>query len=182
MKNTFKWIAIVFIAIIALAIIVNVSSGSDANPINEDETATETTTWKYTEDVDKMDNTPRYFANNTSINKVSFDFPYNGGSMLKITIRNMGKGNEVVLRISKGQFMTDVMGTLPIRAKFDDNTISKYTYLSATDGSVDIIFIQDADDFINKIKGANKVLIGATFFNEGEKHFEFETSGLKWEH
>lgn len=137
--------------------------------------------WTYNEDEDKMEGTKQFFANCTSTNTADFEFPYDGGSTLDIHIRNLGEGNEALITVSKGQFMTSIGDSESLKAKFDDEKPMNFTYSSASDGSGDVIFINNSSKFISKIKKAKKVMLEVGFFNSGRKVLEFETEGLKWD-
>lgn len=136
--------------------------------------------WSYTEDADKMTNEKRYFASCVSTNEIDFEFPYNGGSFFTLTVRQMGKGNEIVLQVSKGQFMTSISSSESIRAKFDDGQAFTFSFNSASDGSSDVIFIENSTKFLSKLKTAKKLLIEAPFYSAGRQHIEFDVAGLNW--
>ncbi|MCG2611804.1 hypothetical protein LZZ90_09840 [Flavobacterium sp. SM15] len=136
--------------------------------------------WVYNEDQDKMEGTKQFFATCTSINTADFEFPYDGGSTLDIHIRNLGHGNEALITVSKGQFMTSIGDSESLKAKFDDEKPMSFTYSSSADGSSDVIFINNAAKFISKLKKAKKVMLEVGFFDAGRKVLEFETEGLKW--
>lgn len=137
--------------------------------------------WEYSEDENKMDGTKQYFAQTTSTNQVDFAFPYDGGSNMDIIVRKTGKASEVLLLISKGQFMGSIGGSSKAKVKFDDQSPVSYSYESAGDGSGDVIFLNNATNFISKLKDSKKVMIELTFFNEGNKILEFDTEGLEWD-
>lgn len=136
--------------------------------------------WTYSEDEDKMEGTKQFFANCTSTNTVDFEFPYDGGSTLDIHIRNLRSENEALITVSKGQFMTSIGDSESLKVKFDNEKPMSFTYSSASDGSSDVIFINNSSKFISKLKKAKKVMLEVGFFNSGRKVLEFETEGLKW--
>ncbi|MBN1987843.1 MAG: hypothetical protein JW783_00415 [Bacteroidales bacterium] len=171
MKKTLKLVLLTF------AVAVIAAYGCDTQTRNNGKTEQN---WTYMEDKDPMDGTARHFANNTSINKIDFEFPYNGGSSFKLTLREMGYGNEVLIRVSSGQFLTDALNGVTIRAKFDENQPINYTYQTPSDGSLDMIFIDEAESFIENLKTAKKLKIEAQFYNEGSKIIEFDVDGLTW--
>lgn len=137
--------------------------------------------WKYSESEDKMDGIKHYFASNISTNEIEFDFPYHGGSTLDIVIRNSKNKNEVILAISKGQFMLSIDGSESVKVKFDDEKSETYSYNSAKDASSDVIFLNNSSKFIKKLKASKKVMIESTFFDAGNKIFEFNVEGLVWD-
>lgn len=136
--------------------------------------------WSYSEDEDKMEGTKQFFASTTSTNIIEFEFPYNGGSNLNIIIRNLGKENDAVLTISKGQFLTSFSDSQSFKVKFDDEKTSTFYFNSASDGSSDVVFISNSSKFISKIKKAKKVMIEIPFYDSGDKVFEFNVEGLEW--
>lgn len=160
----------------------NLASGvSPDSTTSLDPAATDTKgSWAYSEDVDKMDNKKTLFASTTSTNSVDFDFPYQGGSTFDLIIRNTNKRNEVILRVSKGQFTTSIMEDQTVRIKFDDAAPITVTYNSARDGSSDVIFLNQSSKIIQKLKAAKRVMIEAEFFQEGRKQAEFDVNGLQW--
>jgi hypothetical protein len=169
---------IVFGVIILLGVILSDNSKKDTTENNSESEKIE---WVYSEDIDKMEGTKQYFGIISSKNKIDFQFPYDGGSSFEITIRNLGKENEVLLSVSKGLFMISYDSSESIKVKFDDNESEYYTYNSPTDGSSDVIFIDNSKRFLKKLKSSKKVLIETTFYNEGNKVIEFDVEGLKWD-
>ena len=101
-----------------------------------------------------------------------------------VTVRQTKKsGTDVILGISKGQFNTDIINGQYVSVKFDDNAAKKYKTYSADDGSLDVLFIDNAKDFIAKAKTAKTIKIEAEFYQEGNRLFTFTADKpLKWEH
>lgn len=179
-KNLLTTIALGFFMIIAIG------SGDEntEDKTGTTENATENAkveNWKYSEDADKMEGTKQFYATNTSTNEIEFEFPYDGGSTFDILVRNLGKENEVVLTVSKGQFMTSIGGNEQLKVKFDDEKSVNFSYNSADDASMDVIFLNNSAKFLKKLKTAKKVMIECTFFNAGSKVIEFNVEGLKWD-
>ena len=96
-----------------------------------------------------------------------------------VTVRQAKRsGTDVILGISKGQFNGQY-----VSVKFDDNAAKKYKAYSADDGSLDVLFIDNAKDFIAKAKTAKTIKIEAEFYQEGNRVFTFTADKpLKWEH
>lgn len=136
--------------------------------------------WQYSEEKDKMSGKTNYFAFSTSTNKLEFEFPYQGGSTFTLVIRNMGQGNNVMLGVSKGQFMGSIMGSQYLRVKFDDEQPVNYPYNSPQDASSTSIFLTNEATFISKLKKAKKLMIEAPFFNAGRQIIYFNVDGFKW--
>jgi hypothetical protein len=134
--------------------------------------------WSYAEEKDPMTDKVRYFATCTSVNLVDFAFPYDGGSYLKILIRKMNGKDEVILTITKGQFINSYSGSVKI--KFDEEPVKSYSFNEASDGSSDVIFLNVSNGIIAKLKKAKKVKIQPEFYQAGQTVFQFDVEGLKW--
>jgi len=148
--------------------------------VNPPKTEVNESPWKYTENVDRMTSEKAYFATCNSLNMISFEFPYNGGSTFTLTVRQMGNGNELILQVSKGQFMPSLNSDEYIRVKFDDEKPLVFYYRSAEDGSNDIIFLNNSSKFLSKLKKATRLIIEAPFFQSGRQQIDFFVSGLQW--
>lgn len=138
--------------------------------------------WQYYERKDEMSENILYTATCVSTNMHDFDFPYNGGSYLYLIIRNMDGKNDVYLQISKGQVMTSISGSEYVRFKFDGGEPIKYYFSSSSDGDSTYAFLNQSNALIKKIKGAKDIKIDIPLFQEGRPVFNFNVSGLEWNH
>ena len=122
-----------------------------------------------------------FFATLTSDNEVNFDFPYDGGSSLSITVRQDPKyGKDVYFKISKGQFSNSYNGSVSV--KFDNGSIEKYNCSGSSDADTGILFLNgNVSSFIKKLKTAKQIKVQASFFQEGDRTFTTPV-GLEWEH
>ncbi|OJJ22502.1 hypothetical protein BKI52_07425 [marine bacterium AO1-C] len=194
MKKYFQTFAsfmlVVFFIVLAVASSDDTESGKE-NKSGNSETSTSTkdeqseeekkkANWTNEETEDKMSGQKRFFTYTTSTNKIEFDFPYQGGSTFTLLVRNMGKGNDVALSVSKGQFMPSIMNERVVRVKFDDEQPSNYAYAGTDDGSSTTIFLVNARQFINKLKKAKKLMIEAPFYDAGMQIIYFDVEGFKW--
>lgn len=186
-KPKFKTWHKVVIAIIVVIIIGNIfkdkpskvsASTTSDTILSEKPKAVEN--WQYTETTDKMTDKVNSYAINTSTNTIEFDFPYNGGSFLSMHVRNSENGNEVLLKISKGQFMSSFNNGVKI--KFDEEPVKSYGYSEPADGASDFIFLDNGPQIIKKLKTAKKIKVQPLFFQEGQTVFEFDVEGLKWDY
>ena len=139
--------------------------------------------WRYNEDTDQMRNTKSYWAMLNSENSVDFDFPYNGGSTLKMGLRKSAKyGNDIYFTISKGQFSCGYDGCRAT-IKFDDGKPQKISLVGAADGDMTTLFLSGkASNLAAKIKKSKTMMIELHFFQEGSRQFLFQTEGLQWKH
>lgn len=136
--------------------------------------------WTYETSKDEMTGKEIYFAATTSLNTLEFEFPYQGGTTFYLYVRNMKGQNDVLLTLTKGQFMGSIMSSEYCRIKFDDGTVANYTFNSPDDGSSDKIFFDNPGRLISNLKKAKKLMIEAPFFNEGRQVIYFDVEGLKW--
>lgn len=144
---------------------------------------TKNVTWQYSNDVDKMDGTTNYYALNTSTNEVEFQAPYGGGSNFTLGVQKMGKKPvDVYLTVSKGQFLTSVMGDKKARVKFDNEAPFNITVNGTSDGRADLVFFEPASKLLSKMKTAKKLVIECEFFQDGRRQAEFDIENFIWSH
>lgn len=134
--------------------------------------------WSMSTSIDPMTDKPTTIATLRSQNKASFDFPYEGGSTLTMTLRNKDNKLDVYFTISKGQFVcNEYSGTDKAIIRFDEEEAITYkTSESATHDS-DILFIKNASavkSIIDKCKTAHSIKVQLNFFDEGSRVFEFK--------
>ena len=137
--------------------------------------------WTYSQNEDKMTSGVSYFAEAQAKELLQFEFPYDGGSTATLMIRNKEGDNDVMLNVSKGQFITHYDGST-IRARFDNDSPVRYNISEPSDGSSDLVFINAEKDFISKLKKAKKLILEAEFYNAGLRQMEFDVSDFKWDH
>ncbi|WP_442795328.1 hypothetical protein [Pelobium manganitolerans] len=150
--------------------------------VEEKETVKEFTSWTYSDDVDEMTDKKTFYASTTSTNIIEFDFPYNGGSSFTLVIRKNSGGTDVYIKVSKGQFLGDYSGNRYLKLRFDDGKAVNYSYSMASDGSSDIVFVNNVHQLISKLKNAKKLKVSAEFYQEGNRIMEFDVSNLQWKH
>ena len=147
--------------------------------------------WTYSKTVDKMD--PSFLQNNavlSSTNKLNFSFPYNGGSQGFVVVNKVSgtnniniDGYHIAFTVSKGQLTCS--SPCVIRIKFDNETpITMYANsTSDKNNRLTLNFLYQPgiskDQFLSKLSSANKLMIEASFYQEGSQVFEFDTSGFK---
>ncbi|WP_180161056.1 hypothetical protein [Acinetobacter sp. YH12064] len=138
--------------------------------------------WSYETTKDEMRNTTTLFASNVSQNTVNFDFPYQGGSNLVITLRKKGDATDVIIAITKGQILCSIRNC-EVAFKFDNNPIQSITMSEPDNHSADVLFVahdSTAKKIINQMKTSKKLTIEAPFYQEGGKQFTFDVSNLDW--
>lgn len=187
------------IGFIVLVVIANIFGSNDSNEVVKTTEAVEITTskvtqpeekeeekvvenWSYNESTDKMTSKVSYFAKAQSTNKVHFEFPYNGGSTFFLTVRKKDGGTDVILSISKGQFVGTLSDDSYVRVKFDEEEPVRYSFNGSSSGSSDLIFLENEKRFISKLKKSKKLMIDAEFYQAGRQVAEFDTEGFVWDH
>ena len=187
--STGKKILIAIGALVVLGIIGN-QFGGNKKPAVDVKSADSTTvatapvepmnTWQYEEDTDKMTSKIELFASVEAKEKLQFNFPYAGGSTATFMIRKKDGKTSLLLLISKGQFHYNYGEQKQVRIRFDDTPAKNYNYSEASDGSSDVIFLNDEKGILAQIKASKKMLIEAEFYQEGNRTMEFNVEGLKW--
>jgi hypothetical protein len=177
---------IILIAVIGAVVGGGTKSGNDSAPAapgtaaaGSPATASDGSSWTYSSEKDAVRNATVNYAVITSDNAVQFDFPYNGGSTLRMTIRHDHRGDNVILDISKGQFVCSVescSGEMNI-----DGVARHLTLDEAADGSADTLFARGEPGIIKSLKSAKKIIIELPFYQAGNKQYTFTTAkGLVW--
>jgi len=163
----------------------NMDSMADATSTTPtaDASASNAGPWSYTTDEDKVRGGRSYFASTTSTNTVHQDPPYDSATTMQLTVRRMpSSGTDVVLTISSGQMMCPSYEGCSGTVRFDNGAARRITFNGPADSSSDTIFVIGAKSFIGNLKKAKKVVIEKTLYEAGNPQFEFDVSGLKWEH
>jgi hypothetical protein len=122
--------------------------------------------WVYKSQKDDMRGTAAKMAFIKSKTVLQFDFPYQGGSFVRLGIRKDTKNDDlsVWLDVSKGQFLYH---DRDYAVKFDDDEIQSFSTLGSSSGRSDIVFLEPADKFIERLRTAKKVIIGLNFIRPG---------------
>ncbi len=155
--------------------------GTKTDSLSSSATEAPTSNWEYQEEVDKMTSKKKYLANIVSDNELNFEFPYNGGSHGSIMIRKKDGSTDIILRISKGQFMTDLDG-VKVRLRFDDEPAFSVTGTQSSDNSSDLLFLSSESKIIDKLKKSKSLIVEAEFYNEGLRTLDFNIQGFEWKH
>lgn len=131
--------------------------------------------WSLQTKQDEMDDSKSYWYSLQSDNYANFDFPYEGDSYLTITVRWMKKyGYDVLLEITDGQMVgNEYNGTNYVRVRFDGGKVQKFYYNEPNDGSSNLVFLRNAQKFIEKCKNAKDIIIEQEFYQEGVHQFKF---------
>lgn len=203
-NRTGLWIVGVLGGLLVLSALASVGSGpsspaSNGDSVNEDlqtDIATPTSNiaaptakklepnnWVYSTDVDKVRGGTSYFAETTSSNSISQDFPYDSATTMRMMLRKSpAYGTDVILTISSGQMMCPSYDGCSGTVRFDDGPASRIEFNGPADNSSDTVFVASPKSFISKLRKSNKVVIEKTLYQAGAPQFEFDVNGLEWEH
>lgn len=191
-SNWWKWLLGGFLGLYVLGQLANQDKGkaaaasSDSSVVEAPITPVEGATsppaeaeknWYYNSKEDKMGATSKtatVFANE----ELQFQFPYSGGSIASFTIRKKN-GTDMFLKVSKGQFMTNIDGG-ECRIRFDSDPPKTYTTSGSDDNSSDIIFFNSEQAILKRLKRAKKMVVEVSFYQEGSRQIEFDVHDLNW--
>jgi hypothetical protein len=143
--------------------------------------------WTYHVNEDKMRGTKSYYASLDSPTRLDFQFPYNGGSTVTLSVSSVKKDEYYVrIWINKGQFVVRSLLDVP-ELKFDDEPVMKLAKLTGTnnigsiaeDGSgITLAYGSGGKRFAEKLKKSKRLVMDARFYLTERKQFEFKVEGL----
>ena len=155
------------------------NSAAAASQADAVEPAAPASDWSVSTEQDEMRGKAVHYAAVSSENEAYFDFPYNGGSRLTMTVRKHPKyGDDVVFQISKGQFVCGVescSGTINYGKGPERISLNE-----PADYDSETLFAASGQSVIKKLKNADKVIVELPFYQEGNQQFTFKTHGLVW--
>lgn len=136
--------------------------------------------WNYQESDDQMGRGKARSAIVNSLNEVDFGFPYKGSQRATLQLRNHPRfGRDVIVSIERGQFLCRLDGC-NVHVRFGSGKPMAFSASEPDDHSTTMLFISNYDKFVTSTKKVDKVFIEATFYQEGNRVFEFDVSSLKW--
>ena len=137
--------------------------------------------WLYDTSQDRMGRGTIKTAQVSSDNQIEFDFPYQVPQRATLMLRTHPKyGKNVILRIERGQFLCGV-DDCPVSVRFDEGKVQVYNAAEPSDHTTTALFLRGYERFIAGLRNSHKVSVEAKFYQEGNRVFEFNTSGLNWE-
>lgn len=136
--------------------------------------------WSYRTSRDEMRGTINTYAHVDSTNRVLLNFPYQGGTRTRLLLRKRADEElAVMIRIDRGQL--PCYDDCIITSKFDDDTVVDWTGSGSESGGNHVIFIDDANKFLMRLRSAKRLMIEVNIFNRGPTQFSFDTQDLKWD-
>lgn len=150
------------------------------NPSQRTNRALARAAWNYEKTTDGT-GSPVYEASLTATNTLRFAYPYTGGSIATLTIRTGNTGTNVYVEVSNGQFNQSFQsGTA--RVRFDGQPPVTYALSAAANGRANIVFFDEADSFVKRVRIARRVSTQVEFPGQRVQTIEFSTAGLRWNH
>jgi hypothetical protein len=133
--------------------------------------------WEYSKERNEMGDSIKIAMLN-STNIVHFDFPYNGGSIGRLIVRRRNRSLDLMFSVIKGQIDFDLDGIM-LRVRFDDEPARKYRASQSESGSSDILFFNNENDLLARIRRSSKMAVEVPFFSHGREIFIFDVEGLE---
>ncbi len=112
-----------------------------------------------------------------SSNVVHFGFPYEGETHAILKLRKGSKGQDVIFKVERGQFVSPASSGY-VTVRFDDSELQEFEVGESVESTTGVLFINDEERFISQLRNANKVKIEANFYQEGRRVFDFDVAGL----
>lgn len=133
--------------------------------------------WQYQEFDDEMTSEKTYIAKIVSPDIAQFEFPYQGGSTMSLSVRKSGKDLDAYIQISKGQINTDYQNPT-VTFRFDDEPPVEYEVVETTDNDHTMRFIVKASKLIEKLSKCTTFKIKCEFYTEGSHVFNFKNDNF----
>lgn len=138
--------------------------------------------WSYEVSEEKMTGGKRTIASVESINTVEFDFPYSGPQNGCLTLRTDPRyGKDVLFRLEKGQILCPSYEGCAVHVRFDDEKPSNFSASGAADHSSNVVFLDDYNRFLVKLRKAKRVRLAVNIYQQGTPVFEFDVSGFDFD-
>lgn len=138
--------------------------------------------WDYTTAADKMTGKTSTRAAITSSNSLDLPFPYGGANYGRLMVRKHPQyGLDVLVSISKGQILCNSYSGCSVKVRFGDGQPMTFSASEPDDHSSTVIFISNAQKFIDQAKKTKNIKIQMNVYQAGGQVLEFDSpSSLIW--
>ena len=138
------------------------------------------TQWVYSDTEDPMGGSTKT-ACVTSSDRVHLDFPYDDQEM-RLCIRRSPKFglDAYATLMSDGQILCNSYSQCHIRVRFDAGAPQRWSGGEASDGSSNIIFLENVTRLISSIKSSETMRLELEFYQNGVQTVTFDVRGLEW--
>lgn len=133
--------------------------------------------WRVSKITDEMRDETKEVASAESSNILTFDFPYNGKQRAHLNVRNSGGLFEVFVWLPKAQILCHECTML---VRFDESEATEFAGVGTKDHSTNTVFIDDAYNFVNRMKESRRVRIELSFFQNGKRILDFPVQNFPW--
>lgn len=156
---------------------------SGAEPASMKAAGPASTNWSYSSKEDKVRAATTYYASTTSTNSIHQNFPYDPETTMDLVVRKSpSSGTDVIFTVSSGQLMCPSYEGCRGTVRFDNGAPQRVRFLGPEDNSSDTIFVSGAKEFVARLKRSKHLVLEKTMYEAGAPQFEFDVSGLDWEH
>lgn len=138
--------------------------------------------WQYSDERDPMAGKNTAVAHIRSVNTLKLDFPYAGKNHAFIKIQQQSQTDlRVQFTIAKGQLVCSAHSRCYVQVKFDDEPPTKFFASPPADHSSNVVFLNDASQFVTRAATARRILVQANIYQEGAPILEFSSqTPLSW--
>jgi len=135
--------------------------------------------WEYHERRDELRGTIMHVACTNSLQLIHLGFPYHS-QHLRLCIRSKAADDLDIYFVLPlgGQFScaSDCRASI----KIDALEVESHSASTSSDGSSNIIFVDEEPALLEKIKSGKKLLVETEYFTNGTQQVSFDISGLHW--
>ncbi len=119
------------------------------------------------------------FAEVRSSTRLTLGFPYQGGTQLRIVLRQREQREpEVLILVDRGQLAC--LRDCTFSARFGTEEVMQWDAQAAESSPGDVIFVNRTEVFIEELLRARKVILEIDLYGYGLAQFTFNITGLKW--
>lgn len=137
--------------------------------------------WTYTDETDPMTDRKTRFACTTSTNRVQLNPPYVDVTARLCLRQSPRHGLDVFVTLDgDGQIICRSYSDCAVKIRFGEGLVQSFSATDAADGSSNIVFITNAQRFVNGVQSADRTRIELTLYEAGVQPIEFNTSTLEW--
>lgn len=135
--------------------------------------------WDYVQSTDDLTGKPIYFATTRSTKGIELKFPYSGLQFAELTARTHPRyGKSAYVALKKGQINCNSYDGCNIKIVFDGGKVYTYKGNTASDGSTNIIFIENYSGFMGKLLKAKEARISLSFYQDGSRTLIFNVANF----
>lgn len=132
--------------------------------------------WRITVDADEMTGKKMTFIVTKSLNSHDLHPPYGSDVSATLMVRKHPRyGTDVIVSIGSGQLLCASHDRCAISVRFDEDKLQTYSGGGPTSLDRKILFIEDHQRFIKRLKKSSSVKIELPLYIDGVKIYTFDT-------